>query len=703
MARAQGLKRSHRCNENLSMLFRVAVIALWMMLLASCGLEPVSSNGIPSDAGVSKVEETNSPPVVPIPDVFVIQDIHIYDPLSEYSDEYRDACIHQVYLRCPPYDEYWIAEAWIDVCDDYKVVLIKNCRWQHECDPTDPIIEKDQPCQMDDGGAGIQTVYCDKGKVTLTECTPCTEEICDGIDNDCDGDVDEGTYPCETICGPGVAVCVAGELILCNAPEPEEEICDYVDNDCDGLIDEGQRNDCDKCGLLPSEICNGIDDDCDGDTDEGLVQECFTPCESGIEQCIMGMWIGCTAKQPQPEVCDGFDNDCDGQIDEELECVCTIGDVGAFFPCQEPPLLCGLGYKTCECVDPGCQTIVTTECYAICHWLANPWGSDPACDSFTGMTLSQEECNNFDDNCNQLIDEDLYEMCYTGLPGTLGVGVCIAGEVTCKEGVWGNEDQGIFISNYCKGEVTPTEEICNGLDDDCDGETDWGYEIGEHDILFVIDWSGSMMDDMSAVMIALNTFAQKFSDEEVLKWGIVIGPVTPLSYPTTQYLKMHQDLVGFSNFMASMALLDPNTANGSYEMLLDALFLSLQNLSSPTSMVGDSSSLTWKSMIGESDPVKEQFLLSWRPEAKRIIILFSDEPPQSYLLPMLNAGDIIVQVQGTPDLKVYIFSDSLNWEWDEIALASGGKYYELTQSPTQMYNNLIEILNDICMPGSIAP
>ena len=88
-------------------------------------------------------------------------------------------------------------------------------------------------------------------------------ERCDGADNDCDGEIDEGVVrACDTSCQrSGIERCTGdGAWSACEAGPPPHEVCDGEDNDCDGEVDEG-------VDVLP-ERCDGADNDCDGAIDE---------------------------------------------------------------------------------------------------------------------------------------------------------------------------------------------------------------------------------------------------------------------------------------------------------------------------------------------------------------------------------------------------------------------------------------------------
>ena len=81
---------------------------------------------------------------------------------------------------------------------------------------------------------------------------------------------------------------------------------------------------------------------------------------------------------------------------------------------------------------------------------------------------SAEICNGIDDDCNGLVDDGLDSACYDGPAGTSGVGLCHGGVRSCVR----NPDGSYGLSATCAGEVVPTVEVCNGLDDNCNGQTD---------------------------------------------------------------------------------------------------------------------------------------------------------------------------------------------------------------------------------------
>jgi len=273
-------------------------------------------------------------------------------------------------------------------------------------------------------------------------------EICDGKDNDCDGlvDEDQGSTNCGLgICAHSVANCTDGQTQLCDPGEgAEDEVCDGLDNDCDGKTDEeqpilacgkgqcfhstqscvgGVTHECNPFEGAGPEVCDGVDNDCDGDTDEdlGTVPCGLGECAHEAEYCVDGKVQSCNPLLgAEAEKCDAEDNDCDGLVDEEL------GNTS-----------CGLG--ECSQTVPNCID-----------------GAPQVCDPLS--VADEEVCDGKDNDCDGDTDEELGST-------ACGEGICLHTVDNCKNGQ----------SQECDPLEGAVDEICDGLNNDCDGSIDEGF------------------------------------------------------------------------------------------------------------------------------------------------------------------------------------------------------------------------------------
>ena len=412
----------------------------------------------------------------------------------------------------------------------------------------------DSGASVDEDGDGyVKADDCNDQDVSVN---PGATEICDGNDNNCNDEIDEGvtttfyqdsdadgfgdpdaaTEACEKPAGyvPNGNDCDDGEA---SSYPGNIEVCDEIDNNCDGDIDEGVTTtyyadgdldgfgdpdasdeactqpagyvtnelDCDDTNAFAwpgnTEVCDEADNDCDSGVDEGVTttywvdidEDDFGDSDLPTEACSLPTGYAdvggdCDDSEPlanpgETEVCDTIDNDCDSEVDEP-----DAADASTWYADTD-----GDGFGDISSTTPACSQ---PSGYV---------GDDTDCDDTDGDTYpgADEYCDGADDDCDGDIDEDDAVDATTWYrdADSDGYGDSTVSDTECYAPS-GYVDDDTDCDDLDSTSYPGGTEVCDDADNDCNGTIDDDPTDGD---TYYADSDGDGTGDPSSTTVACDT------------------------------------------------------------------------------------------------------------------------------------------------------------------------------------------------------